>query len=452
MELYDFQKDDVNFLKGLKSRLIANEMGTGKTLEAIELDRLNVAPGEKTLIVAPLSTLKSTWEEHYKRMSGKRAIVIDSQPTKDNDRVPRSNFIRALSSKMYKVYICNWEALSLDGMEELQKIHWGHVIADEAHRLKNRKTKQRKALMNIKEVDYRTAITGTPIMNSPDELWGILKWLYHDHPDWTSYWNFRNDFTVQENYSGYKRIVGVKNVERLKREMSKFTVRRTKKEVLTSLPDKYYSKIVVDLYPKQRKAYRQMKEDMITWLETQDGSVPLAVPVVIAQFAKLQQFAVAYSDGEKLTEPSSKIDTLMDLLSNYTEKKFVVFSSFKMLIHLVEERLRKKGIKYVRITGEDSQSKRDKAIKTFQSNGAKVFLGTIGAGSEGITLTAADTVVFLDRDWTPARNAQAEDRLHRLGQTNAVQVIDIEAMDTIDQHKNDKLEFKKEFIRKVLDT
>ena len=229
-------------------------------------------------------------------------------------------------------------------------------------------------------------------MNTPDELWGILNWLFPQ--TYRSYWAFRKAYAVEENNSGYRKIVGVKNTDKLVKQLKQFTVRRTKKEVLTELPEKYYTKILIDLHPKQRKAYEEMKRYMISWLETQDGTVPLAAPVVIAKFIRLQGLSIAYSNGEKLVEPSSKIDTLMDLLYNYVEKKFVVFSNFKQVIHLVEDRLNKKGISYVRVTGDDTNRQREKAIKTFQSNGAKVFLGTIGAGSEGITLTAADTVVF----------------------------------------------------------
>ena len=232
--------------------------------------------------------------------------------------------------------------------------------------------------------------------------------------------------------------------------LREFTVRRTKKEVLKELPEKYYSKIVVDLHPKQRRAYNEMRDDMITWLETQEGGVLLSAPIVIAKLIHLQKLALAYTNGPDLIDPSTKVDALMELLYGYTDRNFVVFSTFKKAIFLVEERLKKKGISYVRLTGDDSHFQREKAIEKFQNNGAKVFLGTIGAGSEGITLTAANTVVFLDRDWTPARNAQAEDRLHRVGQKSAVQVIDIEAADTIDQYKDQKLIMKKEWIRSVL--
>src|SRR5690606_5120438 len=122
------------------------------------------------------------------------------------------------------------------------------------------------------------------------------------------------------------------------------------------------------------------------------------------------------------------------------DEPIVIFSRFKQLIRLVEDRLAKKDIRYVRITGDDSEADRRKAVADFQAGRVRVFLGTIGAGSEGITLTAASTVIFLDRDWTPARNAQAEDRLHRIGQKNAVQVIDIIARDTVDLGHHQKLE------------
>ena len=179
MKLYDFQQDDVNYLKHMKSRLIANEMGTGKTLEAIELDRINTMSHVNTLVVAPLSTLKSTWEEHFKLLSPKRVITINPKN--------RSEFVDAVKADKHDVYICHWEALSRPDMNIVLTNFWGHIIADEAHRLKNRHTKQSVALKHI-EADYKTAVTGTPMLNSPDELWGILNWLFP--MKYRSYWKF----------------------------------------------------------------------------------------------------------------------------------------------------------------------------------------------------------------------------------------------------------------------
>jgi len=462
--LLPFQADDVRKLVDRRAILLANEMGTGKTYEAIALDLIRrqnqqrvglTHTSPKTLVVAPLTILETTWERTYNLLAPElRTIVVNPKA--------RGVFLSALKSDEYDVYILHWDVLRII-KEQLRDIYWFHIIADEAHRAKNRKAQQTRALKTLKTA-WRSALTGTPVMNKPQDLWSILNWLYREN--WTSYWNFYKryvDYVVID--AGYHIIRGPKNEDALRQSIAPYFVRRTKKEVLKDLPDKYYTAIEVELLPKQRKAYDQMKKEMIAWLETQDGTKPLAAPVVIAQLIRLQQFALAYADvsydGETgsgrvtLTEPSAKLDALFQIIDDLGEglpdEPLVIYSNFKQAIYLVEQRLKDRGLEYCRITGDDSGEVRRHAVDNFQAGVSNIFLGTIGAGSEGITLTRSSTVIFLDRDWTPARNAQAEDRLHRIGQDEAVQVIDIVAKRTVDQYRMKRLEMKKEWIRRMLD-
>jgi SNF2 family DNA or RNA helicase len=223
--------------------------------------------------------------------------------------------------------------------------------------------------------------------------------------------------------------------------------------VLKDLPDKYYTTIKVDLDPRQQRIYNQMRKEMIAWIGEQDDEL-LVAPVVIAQLTRLQQFSCAYAEineeGKvRLHEPSSKIDALMEVLDE-SDGQLVVFSRFKQLVRLVERRLVAAGIPCVTLTGDTAQADRSMVVKQFQTGQARVFVGSIAAGGIGITLHAASTVVFLDRDWSPALNSQAEDRLHRIGQKNAVQVIDIMARNTVDLGRWQRLELKKQWIRQIL--
>lgn len=458
--LLPFQEEDVKKLIDRKGILIGNEMGTGKTYEAIALDLIrrvdstHTAP--KTLVIAPLTILETTWMRKFNELAPHlRTIVIDPKA--------RGKFLAALKEDDYDVFILHWDVLRII-KQQLQQVIWFHIIADEAHRAKNRKAQQTRALKSLR-TQYRSALTGTPVMNKPQDLWSILNWLYKS--SWPGFWKFYEAFVDYRIIypHGYHEIKGPKNEKLLRENINSYFVRRTKKEVLKDLPDKYYTEIEVDLHPKQRRAYDQMKKEMIAWLETQDGTKPLAAPVVIAQLIRLQQFALAYADviydmspeGEivsgsvRLTEPSSKVDALFQILEDNPDESIVIFSQFKQAIRLVETRLNKSGTRYVRITGDDDQADRVSAVDDFQGGKANIFLGTIGAGSEGITLTRSSTVIFLDRDWTPARNAQAEDRLHRIGQKDAVQVIDIVSRNTVDRMRMQKLEMKKEWIRRMLD-
>lgn len=451
--LYDFQKVSVSKLRGQPSRLIGDEMGTGKTYQAIALDFVNrelvVEKGNwkkdqlKTLVIAPLSVLDS-WRHHFEELTDIPVVVID--PKK------RADFIKAVSKSGSGVFICHWDAIRL--MPELTSVSFFHIIADEVHRAKNRKAQQTRALKKLKAA-YKTGLSGTAADNKPHDLWSILHWL---HPKYyTSYWKFYNHYVQHEvSYpQGYHKITGVKNLESLHKEMNPWYIRRLKSEVLQDLPEKYYTDIWVDLTPKQRKAYDEMKKNMIAWVsQHEDTPAPLVASVVIAQLTRLQQFALGYADvvnGEvRLTEPSSKLDALMEIMEDNPEEQFVVFSQFKQVIALLEKRLEAKGITYGLLTGDVSPEDRAKAVNDFQAGKLKVFAGTIAAGGVGITLTAANKIVFLDRAWSPALNAQAEDRLHRIGQESAVQVIDIMARDTVDLGRRQKIQEKWEWIKAIL--
>jgi SNF2 family DNA or RNA helicase len=444
-ELFAFQEEDVNKLKEVPNCLVANEMGTGKTFEAIFLDderrQASTWGDKRTLVVAPLSVLDS-WRKHFEALTDLKVVVVDPKN--------RTKSFREFTHRRADVFLVHWDALRL--MPELKEIVWLHIITDECHRMKNRKAQQTRAVKQIKAA-HKTAMSGTPVVNRPGEFWSALNWLYPSL--FKSYGAFEKQFVDFEVIypQGYHRVKGPKNEEELLRLIAPFTVRRLKKDVLPDLPDKYYTELWVDLSPSQRKAYDEMKQEMIAWIGAHEDT-PLVAPVVIAQLIRLQQFAAAHmeqtDEGFRMSEPSSKIDMLMDILEDNPGEQVVVFSQFKQLINLTNARLQKAGISYVAYTGDVSKGDRDRNVDAFQAGDARVFTGTIKAGGVGITLTAASTVVFLDRDWSPALNGQAEDRLHRYGQENAVQVIDIIARNTVDLGRMQRLEQKWEWIRRLL--
>jgi SNF2 family DNA or RNA helicase len=193
---------------------------------------------------------------------------------------------------------------------------------------------------------------------------------------------------------------------------------------------------------------------MIAWVGA-NGDQALVAPVVISQLVRLQQFALASAEIDEfgsvsLSDPSSKLDALMEDIDALGDEQIVVFTQFKQMTNLLEKRLTAAGIPYGLLTGDVPQGVREQNVKDFQAGKTKVFVSTIAAGGVGITLTAASTVAFLDRAWSPALNLQAEDRCHRIGQLEAVQVIDYMSRDTVDLGRHQKLEMKWDWIRRVL--
>jgi SNF2 family DNA or RNA helicase len=464
---FPFQADTIRKLAGQRSRLCGHDMGLGKTLIGVELDRINRAQAErdgdrrrlKTLIVTPLSVIQDgAWQRALaSNHPGVPVYVI-------NPKLRTAFEKDASDGRKPGIFICHWESLRL--MKGLSNVDWFHIIADEVHRAKSRKAQQTRALKAL-HTDFKTGLSGTPADNLPQDLWSILNWLWPQY--YRSYWRFVDHYCIMEQTpQGYRKFVGPKNTASLLEEMEPWYDRKLKVDVLKDLPEKYYTDVWVELTPGQRRSYDQMRKEMIAWVGKQDQEKPLVASIVAAQLTRLQQFAIGSAEvtgwvtkktaaGDeyqapvvKMTEPSSKLDALMEIIEDSGDMPIVVFSQFKGSIRMLEERCTKAKIPIGTLTGDTKPKDRERAIQDFQAGKLKVFAGTIAAGGVGITLTVASTVVFLDRAWSPSWNNQAEDRLHRIGQKNAVQVIDIMARNTVDLGRRTKIQQKWEWLREVL--
>lgn len=465
-------------------------MGLGKTIQAIALDierrKMNdVWATGKTLVITPLGVVRSWIEQFEKWAPHLNVIAINNR-----NRTP---FETAVELGTHDVYIMHWDAVRI--MPALTSRKWFHVIGDEIHRIQNRNAKVTGALKEIKAT-FKTGLSGTPAFDKPDDLWSVLNWLYPTY--WTSYWKYFNHHVLWADYNGYKTIIGVAHEEELHDKMRGFYIRRKKEEVLTDLPDVYYTEKLVDLTPKQRRAYNQMRDSMLSWVGENEDK-PIAAPQVVAQLTRLQQFAAAHGEivtdykpkkanidiprmaellahdgkmvdakgwiidretGEKvlypsehmvLTDPSSKIDAALEILEA-THKPVVFFSQFSQVIDLFCARLEKHGISYGKYTGSTANTERTNIVQQFSAGQLRVFAATLGAGGTGIDglQLATDTCVFFDRSWSHSTNEQAIGRLHRIGQKSAVQVIDLIATGTIERKRIQKIQLEWQWIRALL--
>lgn len=462
IKLYPFQQYTLDRFHDVRSVLIGDDMGLGKTIQAVALDRErrirqpDLTKGGKTLVVAPLG-VHSNWQEHFEKYTDLTVTRINSRN--------RDEFLEEVHLGSYDVYICHWEAIRL--MPELCERHWLHVIGDEIHKIQGPRTKVTQSFKEI-PATFKTGLSGTPAYDKPDDLWSILNWLYPTF--WTSYTAYFDRYVLWVDYNGYKTVIGIANEKELQEQMRGFYIRRLKTEVLTELPEKYYEKLYVDLHPKQRRAYNQMRDSMLAWVGENEDQ-PCNASVVIAQLIRLQQFASAYGWIEKvvknrmiegvltpveefvlrLTDPSTKIDAALDIIYGAGSNQIVFFSQFSQLIDLFVERLKRQKISCVKYTGECSPKDKDKAKIGFAAGEFQVFAGTIRAGGTGLDeLKAASTCVFFDRDWSASNNVQAEDRLWRHGQKNAVQIIDLIAANTVERQRLDQIDMNWTFIRQLL--
>lgn len=487
LQLYPFQQYTIDRLKDVRSSLIGDDMGLGKTIQGIALDlkrrELYGDASSKTLVVTPLGVV-SSWKRQFEKWSDLKVITINNR-----NRVP---FEEAIEFGTHDVYIMHWDALRL--MPILAQQKWFHVIGDEIHKIQNRKTKVTFALKEIDSI-FKTGLSGTPAYDKPDDLWSVLNWLYPTY--WSSYWGYFDKHVLWVDYNGYKQVIGVANQLELQEKMRGFYIRRKMEEV-HDLPDIIVDERFVDLTPKQRRAYNQMRDSMLAWVGDNEDQ-PVNASVVVAQLTRLQQLAAAHADivkvqktrrvdpkaqgvmekldaqgwtvdeknyiidklsGERvlfdeshvvLADPSSKIDAALEILDS-TDRPVVFFSQFSQVIDLFCKRLEAHGISYGKYTGDTGAKDRERIVDEFKRGKLRVFAGTLGAGGTGLDglQEASNTIVFFDRAWSHSVNNQAIGRLYRIGQTLPVHVIDLIATGTIERKRRDKIELEWQWIRELL--
>jgi SWI/SNF-related matrix-associated actin-dependent regulator of chromatin subfamily A member 5 len=444
--LWQHQIDDLEHLKEQPAVLIGNDMGSGKTLTAVERDlrlRLLDPDHQYTLVVSPLNT-HDGWYETYKREQ-------EALPVKVINPKRRNDFL----DPRYRVFIMHPEALRL--MPELRDFGFTHIIADECHKFKNRKAAQTKALKKIK-VPYKTAMSGSPATDHPHDLWSILNWLKPQ--TYSSYWSFYKKAVEFEIIypQQFHKITGPSRwwEEVGLNEIRPFYVRHLKEEMM-DLPPKTYRNVYVNLEGAHRRAYDQMDAEMIAWVGQHENE-PIVAPAVISRLQRLQQLALAYLEYDeetmkvRMTDPSPKLDMAASIIEDNPDEAFVVFSQFKAPLKMLARRLDTKKIPWASFTGDDSQIERAEGKARFTGGEARVFLSTIRAGGVGVDglQHVCSNAIFLDRDWSPMINQQAEDRLHRGGQIKHVHIIDIMARNTVDWGRKQKIELKWDWIKRML--
>ena len=444
-KLYGYQRAGIEFLVNNPASLLADDMGLGKTVQSIsavwEYCARSPEPiaDRPRLVIAP-NSVTGNWVKEIAQWAGETAYVLDGKTAEK-----RRAQLKKYSAEPGAWVVLNWEKIRAKRVAGkvvmveplLQEIEWAAIIADEAHRAKNRKSQQTLGLWQLK-APVKLALTGTPILNSPDEVWSLLAWLvpeqYGRGGGRTAYWTFYDQYV--DFYEGpFGRIItGARNPDALRFELSNKLVRRTKGNAL-DLPEKTRQFIDVKLHPKQRKLYEEAEKQL--WLEIAQAEGPqalerslLEIPNGAARCTRLRQIA---SSPALLgaDDVSAKLDIAVELIED-SGRQVVVFTEFKKTCQLLQDRLSKRKISSAPITGDVPPELRTESVAQFQQGEIDVMICTLDAGGVGITLTAADTVIFLERDWTPAINEQAEDRLHRIGQSNHVNVIILQGLDTID--------------------
>lgn len=427
---------------GLKNDrfLLGDEQGLGKTKQVIDIAvaKKRTRGYKHCLIICGVNGLKWNWREEIKTHSNEHSLILGTKYTSKLKMIIGSNKDKLNSlNNLPDAYflITNVESLRnkdiCDKIKELcDKKIIGMVAIDEIHKCKNPASQQGKAILKIRP-ETRIAMTGTPLMNTPLDLFIVLKWLEVEKH---SFYQFRNYYCLLGGFGGYE-VVGYRNLSQLQNILESFMLRRLKKDVL-DLPEKIYTTEYVEMGKEQESIYREV----ITNLKKDIDKIRMhASP--LSQLIRLRQATgftgILSSDVQK----SAKIDRLEEIIEELVEnnKKCIVFSNWTGITNEVVKRL--KRFSPAVITGE-TQNRENEVNKFMDDENCKFIVGTIGAMGTGLTLTKASTVIFLDSPWNRANKEQAEDRAHRIGTKEPVNIITLVCKDTIDE-RIEELIYKK---------
>lgn len=423
--------------------LLGDDMGLGKSKQIIDLAciRKQNLGIKHCLIVCGVNSLKWNWVEEVAKHSNEGAWILGQIRRKRSgklvvggnpDKIVDLDKLANPTSEMDYPYFIITNVESLRNAEIAEKIKHlcdtgilGMVAVDEAHRCKNLETLQGAGLMQVQPY-YRAAMTGTPLINTPLDLYALLKWLGYEP---YAYKQFKYHFCEFDQWGS---IVGYKNIDQLRNQLGAIMIRRTKKEVL-DLPDKVYMSEYVDLTSEQVKLYNQVIDKVIEDPELADK---LSFDCLLAVKQRLRQVSGGIAPFTIKTNP--KLDRMEQLVEEavYSGTKVIVYSNWIGGINPALERLQKYNP--VVLTGETKDSDRQTLVNRFQNDpSVKVFCATIGAAGVGLTLTAATEVIFLDEPWNNATKEQAIDRCHRIGTTSKITIHTIMAYGTYDVEVHD---------------
>lgn len=418
-----------------KNLLLADDQGLGKTKESIDIAVARKGEIGKCLIVCGVNSVKYNWKKEVSVHSNESCVVIDGKTVDKRIQQidqwiygsPYFGIINIESLRNEKIM----DRIYMDCKDDII----GAVIVDEIHKAKNGMCSQGRSVRQLNS-KIRIGLSGTP-MNKAEDLWNILTWLRVEK---RNYYQFKNRYCIMGGFNGYK-VVAHRNLDELNKELNTVMLRRKKEEVL-DLPPKIYTTEYIELTRKQRILYKEIRQGIVDNLEN-----ILEIPNPLSCTVRLRQLT-----GGVFGDDNPKLERVKDMLEEITESghKALIFSQWEQVTSVYKEALKAYNPAY--IVGAVDPEDRQKEVDRFQNDPTcKVAIGTIGAMGTGLTMTAASYVFFVDKRYWDAENKQAEDRAHRIGTTNTVNVVSLVATNTVDEGIEEMLRDNKALFDRVVE-
>jgi superfamily II DNA or RNA helicase len=438
VELLPYQMDGVAFAVGAGRAVLADDMGLGKTIQGIGVAELlaRLTGITRVLVVTPAS-LKSQWRDEIHRFCDRSAQLITGSTT---DRIAQYSGGQFFT-------ICNYEQVLRD-LETVERVPWDLIILDEGQRIKNWESKTSQVIRSLRS-PFALVLSGTPLENRLDELYTVVKFV-DEHRLGPAYRFFHRHRVVDED----GRVDGYRRLDELRQQLAPILLRRTRAEVMKQLPERTTE--VVRIRPTQEQMDIHSGFMQTVWQITRKAYITemdllrLQKALLMCRMAADSSYLVTKEEPEY----SSKIDRLAEILEGLAaqpDRKIVLFSEWRRMLDRIEPILKRLGMEFVRLDGQVPQKQRPLIVKRFQTDPACRVICMTNAGSTGLNLQAANTVINVDLPWNPAVLEQRVGRAHRMGQKNPVHVYLLVTEETLEERLLDTLAMKQDLALAALD-
>lgn len=447
--------------------ILADEMGLGKTIQTISLITYLIEKKKQNgpfLVIVPLSTL-TNWNVEFEKWAPSVTRVVYKGPP--NARKQQQQQIRWGN---FQVLLTTYEYIIKD-RPVLSKIKWIHMIVDEGHRMKNANSKLSNTLTQYYTTRFRLILTGTPLQNNLPELWALLNFvlptIFKSVKSFDEWFN-----TPFANTGGQDKMELTEEeqllvIRRLHKVLRPFLLRRLKKDVEKDLPDKQETVIKCKFSALQAKLYKQLVTyNKMSVSDGKGGKTGMrGLSNMLMQLRKLCNHPFVFEQVEEQMNPDKGTNDLLwrtagkfELLDRILPKfkasghRVLMFFQMTQIMNIMEDFLRLRGLKYLRLDGSTKSDDRSDLLTLFNAADSPYFcfLLSTRAGGLGLNLQTADTVIIYDSDWNPHQDLQAQDRAHRIGQKNEVRILRLISSNSVEEKILERAQYKLDMDGKVI--
>jgi superfamily II DNA or RNA helicase len=436
--LLPYQLEGIAFVAGAGRAVLADDMGLGKTIQGVGVAEFlaREANIRKVLIVCPAS-LKSQWRNEINRFCDRDVQLIAGRSAERTSQYANDCFFT----------ICNYEQVIKDILS-IEQTPWDLIVLDEAQRIKNWETKTSRVIKALKS-RFALCLTGTPLENRLDDLYSVVQFV-DDRRLGPGFRFFQQHRVVDDK----GKVLGYRNLDSLRERLRPVLLRRTRESVQLQLPARTTEIVRIPPTDEQKVLHDSHMQTVAAIVSkkylTEMDLVRLRIALLMCRMSANGTFLV----NKETPNWSTKLERLAELCDNIVDepdRKVVLFSEWTTMLELIEPLLNQRRLKFVRLDGSVPQKKRQELVHEFQTDPKCRFFLTTNAGSTGLNLQAANTVINVDLPWNPAVLEQRIARAHRMGQKQPVHVFVLVTEQTLEENLLDTLAAKRDLSLAVLD-